>query len=102
LQYDQYIALEGYKSNHRIVFSSKYHCVWTPKYRRAVLVGSIAKRCEQLLGKVAAKDRAEILAVEIMPDHVHGLVEVDPQFGIHRLVKKLKFLHKGCGKSLAP
>ena len=54
-----------------------------------MLVGSIAKRCEQLLGKVPAKYRAEILALEIMPDHVHGLVEVDPQFGIHRLVKKL-------------
>ena len=25
-----------------------------------------------------------------MPDHVHVLVEVDPQFGIHRLVKHLK------------
>ena len=25
-----------------------------------------------------------------MPDHVHLLVEVDPQFGIHRLVKLMK------------
>jgi putative transposase len=25
-----------------------------------------------------------------MPDHVHLLVEVDPQFGIHRLVKRIK------------
>lgn len=25
-----------------------------------------------------------------MPDHVHLLVEVDPQFGIHRLVRHLK------------
>jgi putative transposase len=25
-----------------------------------------------------------------MPDHMHLLVEVDPQFGIHRLVKNLK------------
>ena len=25
-----------------------------------------------------------------MPDHVHLLVEVDPQFGIHRLVRLLK------------
>ncbi len=25
-----------------------------------------------------------------MPDHVHLLVEVDPQFGIHRLVKLAK------------
>lgn len=25
-----------------------------------------------------------------MPDHVHPLVEVDPQFGIHKLVKAVK------------
>ncbi len=28
--------------------------------------------------------------MEIMPDHVHLLVEVDPQFGIHRAVKHIK------------
>src|SRR5207302_5097680 len=84
------MALEGYKSNHNVVYSSKYHCVWTPKYRRAVLVGPSAKRCEQVLRQVADKYRAEIMALEIMPDHVHVLVEVDPQLGIHRLVKHLK------------
>jgi putative transposase len=26
----------------------------------------------------------------MMPDHVHLLCEVDPQFGVHRLVKRLK------------
>src|SRR5437868_10194907 len=30
------------------------------------------------------------MALEIMPDHVHVLVEVDPQLGVHRLVKHLK------------
>lgn len=25
-----------------------------------------------------------------MPDHVHLLVEVDPQFGIHKLIKLMK------------
>ena len=32
----------------------------------------------------------EILELEIMNDHVHLLVEVDPQFGIHRFVKLAK------------
>jgi putative transposase len=50
----------------------------------------MAKRCAQLLRQVAAKYQAEIIALEIMPDHVHVLVDVDPQFGIHRLVKNLK------------
>jgi REP element-mobilizing transposase RayT len=62
------------------VYSSKYHCVWTPKYRRSVLVGPIAKRCEQVMRQTAEKYRAEIIALEITPDHVHVLVEVDPQF----------------------
>jgi putative transposase len=28
--------------------------------------------------------------MEVMPDHVHVLVEVDPQFGIHLLIKRMK------------
>jgi putative transposase len=55
-----------------------------------VLEGKIAKRCEQVIRKTATKYRAEINALEIMPDHVHLLVEMDPQFGIHRLIKNIK------------
>jgi putative transposase len=40
------MALEGYKSNNNVVYSSKYHVVWTPKYRRCALLGPIAKRCK--------------------------------------------------------
>ena len=43
-----------------------------------------------MIHKTALRYRAEIIALEIMPDHVHLLVEVDPQLGIHRLVKYLK------------
>ncbi len=28
--------------------------------------------------------------MEIMPDHVHLLIEVDPQYGIHEAVKQIK------------
>ena len=82
--------LEGYKSNNNVVYSSKYHVVWCPKYRRKVLEGQIAKRCQQILRQTAKKYRAEVIALEIKPDHVHLLVEIDPQLGIHRLVKNLK------------
>jgi putative transposase len=75
--------LPGYKSNNNVVYS-KYHVVWCPKYRRKVLEGDIAKRCETLIRRTAAKYRAEVIALEVMPDHVHMLVEVDPQLGIHQ------------------
>jgi REP element-mobilizing transposase RayT len=45
-----------------------------------VLEGAIEKRCAQVFREVAKKYRAEIMAMEIMPDPVHLLVEVDPQF----------------------
>jgi putative transposase len=32
----------------------------------------------------------ELLEAEAMPDHIHLLVSVDPQFGIHRLIRLLK------------
>lgn len=28
--------------------------------------------------------------MEVMPDHVHLLMEVDPQFGVHKAVKNIK------------
>jgi putative transposase len=42
------------------------------------------------LSEKATELNAEIVEMEIMPDHVHLLVKCDPQFGIHRVVKHLK------------
>ena len=79
-----------YKSNRNVVYSCKYHVVWTPKFRRPVLVEGVDVRLEEILCDVAAETDSEVLGMEIMPDHVHLLVEVDPQFGIHRFVKLAK------------
>jgi putative transposase len=84
------VSLKNYKSNKNVIYSNKYHVVWCPKYRRSVLRNNIAKRLEEILRDVCKQLEAEIIALEIMPDHVHLLVEVDPQFGVHRLVKRLK------------
>jgi len=45
---------------------------------------------KEILQEACSEDQAEIEELEIMPDHVHLLVSVDPQFGIPRLVKLLK------------
>ena len=47
------MALEGDKSNHNVVCSSNYDVVRTAKYRRSVLGGAIAKRCEAVIRQVA-------------------------------------------------
>lgn len=82
--------MANYKSNNNVVYSCKYHVVWCPKYRRSVLASGIDARLKTILQEVAFDLQAEIIEMEIMPDHVHILVEVDPQFGIHRFVKTAK------------
>ena len=79
-----------YKNNNNIVYSCKYHVVWCPKYRRKVLTGELAKRLKELLLSYADEMSVDILEMEIMPDHIHLLLEVDPQLGIHKTVKRLK------------
>ena len=50
----------------------------------------MAERLITIIREVCLEHQAEVLSSEIMPDHVHVLVEVGPQFGIHRLVKLMK------------
>ena len=78
------------KSNNGVVYSCKYHVVWCPKYRRKVLVDGVDERLKEIAQAVAEEMRFEIVEMEVLPDHVHMLVEVDPQLGIHKAVKRIK------------
>lgn len=78
------------KQNRNVVYDCKFHVVWCPKYRRKVLKDQIEERLDVLIRETIEKYKSELIALEIMPDHVHLLVGVDPQFGIHRLVKNVK------------
>ena len=79
-----------YKSNKNVVYSCKYHVVWCPKYRRKVLSYFVQKEFKAIIKDICSVRNCEILALELMSDHVHFLVEVDPQYGIHRLIKEIK------------
>ncbi|MEV6148996.1 IS200/IS605 family transposase [Nonomuraea sp. NPDC052129] len=78
------------RTNSNIVFQCAFLVVWCFKYRRRVLNGRVDERLRQLFGEVIEEKGAWLVAVEVMPDHVRLLVEVDPQFGIHKLVKAIK------------
>ena len=78
------------RSNNNVVYRCAYHVVWCPKYRRPVIEGAVDARLKQIIRDVCAERECHIIELETMPDHVHLLVECDPQYGIHRLVKQVK------------
>ena len=61
-----------------------------PKYRRKVLINDVAARLKELIYLIADEIHADIIEMEIMPDHVHLLIEVDPQYGINKAVRHIK------------
>lgn len=79
-----------YLSNKNIVFLCKYHVIFCPKRRKKVLSKPIRARFKELLDQVCNEINVEILAIELKTDHVHLCLSVDPQFGIHKVVKRIK------------
>jgi putative transposase len=84
--------MNSYRSNKNVTFSCKYHVIWCPKYRRSVLKEGADSALKNIIKEVCDRRNADLIEMEVMPDHVHLLVQVDPQFGIHRLVKEIKGL----------
>lgn len=80
----------SYRSNNNIVFSCKYHVIWCPKYRRKILVGNIESRLKKIVKQICIEKNVILLEIECDKDHVHILVDVDPQYGIHKLIKQIK------------
>ena len=73
-----------------LVYNCQYHVVFCPKYRRKVLVNGIDERLKELFPQIAADLGGAVLEMEIMPNHVHLLVDIDPRIGIDTFVDSLK------------
>ncbi|MEU8192257.1 IS200/IS605 family transposase [Microbispora amethystogenes] len=70
------------------------HVVWCPQYRRPVLGGRVKTRLEELIRIKADEHGGEIVAPEVLPDHVHLFVRPYPQskgFTSHHL--RAEFAH---------
>ena len=72
------------------VYSLQYHLVWCTKYRKKVLKDGIDLECKKMLQDLAEEYRFQILAMEVMPDHIHMLVDCRPQFYISDMIKIMK------------
>jgi putative transposase len=79
-----------YQQGHSIIYSCQYHVVFCPKYRRKVLTGEIDPRLKELILEKQDDYGYKIIDMEVMPDHVHLLIDVDPRMGIVKIVGQIK------------
>ena len=81
---------QRYRTKETCVFLWNYHIIWCPKRRRKVLVDRVKTRLEELICETAPLLSCEILALEILPDHLHLFVSAAPQWAPNQISARLK------------
>ena len=76
----------GSHTKHRL----RYHLVWVPKYRKRVLHRKIAKRLRELFYEACKVNRWWIDELNILPDHIHMLIQIKPKESVSEVVNLLK------------
>lgn len=72
------------------VYDLGLHVVWCPKYRRSVLTGRVAARLDELIRDRASERGWEVVALEVMPDHVHLFVKHDAKSSASHVANQFK------------
>lgn len=79
-----------YRSDKRLIYSCQYHIIFCPKYRRHVLKDGIDERLKELFNEKQNEYDYTILGMEVMPDHVHLLLDINPKIGVYPVLSKIK------------
>lgn len=72
------------------VYSIQYHVVWCVKYRHKILTLKIENRLVELLYQVARENNFQIIECNTDKDHIHYMIETNPNTNISNLVKMIK------------
>lgn len=67
-----------------------YHLVWIPKYRKKVLVGRVRTVLTDIITGQCKDLHLELLALEVMPDHIHCFVGAKPTHKPCDIIRQLK------------
>ena len=71
-------------------YYTRYHIVFTPKYRRKVIYNQLRKDIIGYFKKLCKYKGVEIIEGHMMPDHVHILVSIPPKISVSSFMGYLK------------
>jgi putative transposase len=79
-----------YRRTQTTVSLINYHFVFCPRYRRKVLVGDVEKRLKEILPGICQEIEVSLVALEVMPDHIHIFLNALPSISPSDIMAKVK------------
>jgi putative transposase len=81
---------ESWKSTGTAVYNLNYHFVWSTKYRKKVLRAPVDETLKEAIKALCQEHGYELIALEVMEDHVHVFLSAPPKVAPAIIAKILK------------
>lgn len=79
-----------YNSLSHSTWECKYHIVFSPKYRKRKLYGSIRDFLKETLHELAKQKGCTIVGGNIVQDHIHMLITIPPKYSVSSIIGYIK------------
>ena len=84
------IDMREWKSQSHVKWYCKYHIVFSPKYRKKAMFGSLRKGVGKILRELCNQSGVELVEGHAMSDHVHLCLSIPPKYSVANTVGFLK------------
>ena len=82
--------MSDYRSLSHARWECKYHVVFIPKYRKKAIYGALRKHLGEVLRRLAQQRESQIEEGHLMPDHVHMMKSIPPEYSVAQVVGYIK------------
>ena len=82
--------MREWKSQSHVKWYCKYHIVFSPKYRKKAMFGSLRKGVGKILRELCNQSGVELVEGHAMSDHVHLCLSIPPKYSVANTVGFLK------------
>jgi len=89
-KYDLQVKVASVRTSAHSKHNINYHLVWIPKYRKKLLTGRVRQVLTDIIEGQCKDLKLELLALEVMPDHIHCFVGAKPTHKPSNIVHQLK------------
>lgn len=88
--YDLQVKISVVKTSAHCKHNINYHIIFIPKYRKKILTGKVVDVLKSIIKGQCEELDLEMLALEVMPDHIHLFVSATPTHRPCEIVQKIK------------
>ena len=78
--------MREWKSQSHVKWYCKYHIVFSPKYRKKAMFGSLRKGVGKILRELCNQSGVELVEGHAMSDHVHLCLSIPPKYSVANTV----------------